>query len=54
MTGPQAINLNQVDKGINEYISRDQKTRILLSKIFIEPLLDVINGVPHKLVDLFC
>ena len=36
------------EKGINEFLSRDQKKRSTLSKFFIEPLTDVLNGVPHK------
>lgn len=40
--------MHQFEKALTEYISRDQKKRITLNKLFIEPLTDVINGVPHK------
>ncbi|CAF3064392.1 unnamed protein product [Rotaria sp. Silwood2] len=48
----QTSDLNQIEKGLNEFISRDQRKRLYLSKLFIEPLNDVINGVPHKKIRL--
>ncbi|CAF4961456.1 unnamed protein product, partial [Rotaria sp. Silwood1] len=48
----QTHDLNQIDKALNEYISRDQKKRLFISKLFIEPLSDVVNGIPHKKIRL--
>ena len=42
--------MNQFEKVLTEYISRDPKKRLALNQLFVEPLSDVINGVPHKSV----
>lgn len=47
---PQPNEINQFEKAITEYVSRDQKKSVILHKLFVEPLSDVINGVPHKFV----
>ncbi len=38
----------QCIKATNEFLLRDQKERINVTKRYLEPLSDVINGVPHK------
>ncbi|CAF3494790.1 unnamed protein product [Adineta steineri] len=49
----QQINdINQFEKSFTEFLSRDQKKRLFFSKLFIEPLNNVINGIPHKKVRL--
>lgn len=37
-------------KTINEFLQRDPKERLAVTKRYLEPLSDVINGVPHKSV----
>ena len=37
-------------KIINEFLQRDPKERLAVTKRYLEPLSDVINGVPHKSV----
>ena len=39
---------NQCIKATNEFLGRSQKDRLLVTKRYLEPLTDVINGVPHK------
>ncbi|UJR24936.1 hypothetical protein I4U23_006300 [Adineta vaga] len=48
----QVNNMAQFEKAMIDYISRDQKRRLILSRIFVEPLSDVVNGVPHKKIRL--
>ena len=42
--------MHQFEKVLVEYISHDPKKRLVMNKFFVEPLTDVINGVPHKSV----
>ncbi len=38
----------QCSKAIVDFLTRDQTERIGVAKRCLEPLSDVINGVPHK------
>ncbi|CAF2869142.1 unnamed protein product [Rotaria sp. Silwood2] len=51
-TTPQINVFNQCIKATKEFLLRDQKDRINISKRYLEPLSDVINGVPHKMIRL--
>lgn len=39
---------NQCIKATNDFLLRDSKERMNVTKRYLEPLTDVINGVPHK------
>ncbi|UJR23878.1 hypothetical protein I4U23_026850 [Adineta vaga] len=43
---------NQCIKATHEFLARSQKDRMNLTKRYLEPLNDVINGVPHKMMRL--
>ncbi|CAF4804122.1 unnamed protein product [Rotaria sp. Silwood1] len=43
---------NQCIKATKEFLSREQKDRVNILKRYLEPLSDVINGVPHKMIRL--
>ncbi len=47
-TNSQSNIFNQCVKATNDFLQRDQKERINVTKRYLEPLTDVINGVPHK------
>ena len=47
-TSSQSNVFNQCVKATNDFLLRDQKERINVTKRYLEPLTDVINGVPHK------
>ncbi|CAF1971604.1 unnamed protein product [Rotaria magnacalcarata] len=51
-TNSQTNVFNQCLKATKEFLSRDQKDRINITKRYLEPLSDVINGVPHKVMRL--
>ncbi|CAF0886338.1 unnamed protein product [Rotaria sordida] len=51
-TNSQTNVFNQCLKATKEFLVRDQKDRINILKRYLEPLSDVINGVPHKIIRL--
>ncbi|CAF4612181.1 unnamed protein product [Rotaria socialis] len=51
-TNSQTNVFNHCLQATKEFLSRDQKDRINLTKRYLEPLSDVINGVPHKMMRL--
>ena len=42
----------QFSKSVTDFLQREPKERQTVSKRYLEPLSDVINGVPHKSVSL--
>jgi hypothetical protein len=45
----------QCQRTINDYLSKDSTLKYNITKRFLEPLSEVLNGVPHKYVkNEFC
>ena len=41
----------QCQRAIGDYLGKDTASKYNVSKRFLEPLTEVINGVPHKYID---
>jgi hypothetical protein len=42
----------QCQRTINDYLSKDSTLKYNITKRFLEPLSEVLNGVPHKYVKM--
>ena len=47
---PAVNEFQHLDKVLTDFFASDSKKRQRINRLAIEPLSDVINGVPHKFV----
>lgn len=50
-TVPAVNEFQNLEKVFTEFLASDSKKRQRITQFAIEPLSDVINGVPHKFVE---